>query len=358
MVERDEWVGRVNDRIQDYLLERANEMGPLGPDVASFDTFARQFLNGGKRFRALCAILGYRIQGAPITNDVIDLASALEIFHAAALVHDDIMDNSDTRRGQPAAHRAFESVHTESAWAGDGLSFGVNSALLFGDLLLAYSDELVNSAVNDADRDTRLRTRAEFDRMRREVTMGQYLDIVEERAWPHVEPHEALDRSGRVVVYKSAKYSIEAPLVIGALLSGASERDVDSLRAFGLPLGFAFQLRDDLLGVFGDPAVTGKPAGDDIREGKRTVLIALAMSRVGASEQRLLNELLGDRNLSSEQVRVVQNTLESCGAREEVESLISDYVAQAHAAIDSSGFIDTTSEALSELVAGVTNRVA
>lgn len=188
--------------------------------------------------------------------------------------------------------------------------------------------------------------------------MGQYLDIVEERAWPHVEPHEALDRSGRVVVYKSAKYSIEAPLVIGAVLSGASEGDVDSLRAFGLPLGFAFQLRDDLLGVFGDPAVTGKPAGDDIREGKRTVLIALAMSRVGASEQRLLNELLGDRNLSSEQVRVVQKTLESCGAREEVESLISDYVVQAHAAIDASGFMHETSEALSELVAGVTNRVS
>lgn len=358
MADHDEWVARVSERIQDFLSERASEMGPLGPDVVPFDAFARQFLNGGKRFRALCTILGFRIHGASVTSNVIDMASALEIFHAAALVHDDIMDNSDTRRGQPSAHRAFESVHSSASWAGDPASFGVNSALLFGDLLLAYSDELVNSALDDADRDTRLRTRSEFDRMRREVTMGQYLDIVEERAWPRVDSADALDRAGRVVVYKSAKYSIEAPLLIGAVLGGASERDVDTLRAFGLPLGFAFQLRDDVLGVFGDPAVTGKPAGDDIREGKRTVLIALAMSRVGASEQRLLNELLGDRTLSAEQVRVVQNTLESCGARDEVESLITDYVAQAHAAIETSDFDESSQTALRDLVAGVTNRVS
>jgi geranylgeranyl diphosphate synthase, type I len=358
VADQDEWVARVSERIQDFLSERASEMGPLGPDVVPFDTFARQFLNGGKRFRALCTILGFRIHGASVTSNVIDMASALEIFHAAALVHDDIMDNSDTRRGQPSAHRAFESVHSGASWAGDPASFGVNSALLFGDLLLAYSDELVNSALDDADRNTRLRTRAEFDRMRREVTMGQYLDIVEERAWPRVDSTDALDRAGRVVVYKSAKYSIEAPLLIGAVLGGASERDVDTLRAFGLPLGFAFQLRDDVLGVFGDPAVTGKPAGDDIREGKRTVLIALAMSRVSASEQRLLNELLGDRSLSAEQVRVVQNTLESCGARDEVESLITDYVAQAHAAIETSDFDESSQTALRDLVAGVTNRVS
>ena len=358
MEERDEWVSRVSERIQDFLGERADNMGPLGPDVSPFDTFARQFLTGGKRFRALCTILGFRVSGAPVSGNVIDMASALEIFHAAALVHDDIMDNSDTRRGQPSAHRAFASVHSTASWAGDATTFGVNSALLFGDLLLAYSDELVNSALDDADRNTRVRTRAEFDRMRREVTMGQYLDIVEERAWPSVASEDALDRAGRVVVYKSAKYSIEAPLVIGAVLGGASERDVDTLRAFGLPLGFAFQLRDDVLGVFGDPAVTGKPAGDDIREGKRTVLIALAMSRVSASEQRLLNELLGDRDLSADQVQVVQNTLESCGARDEVESLISDYVTQSHGAIAASDFDEITKTALSNLVAGVTNRVS
>lgn len=358
MPERDEWVARVTERLQEFLADRASEMDDLGNDVRSFDTFAKQFLNGGKRFRALCAILGYRIHGAEITESVIDMAAALEVFHAAALVHDDIMDNSDTRRGQPSAHKAFESTHSSSGWAGDGASFGVNSALLFGDLLLAYSDELVNSALDSADPLTRRRTREEFNRMRREVTLGQYLDIVEERAWPQVSPIDALDRAGRVVVYKSAKYSIEAPLVIGAVLGGASKADVESLQAFGLPLGFAFQLRDDVLGVFGDPAVTGKPAGDDIREGKRTILIALAMSRISTKEQTLFNELLGDRSLTNEQVSVIQNTLIQCGARDEVETLIADYLKQATVAIEASQFSDEARSALYELARGVTDRVA
>jgi len=356
--ERDQWVSHVNDRLQSFLEARAEDLSSLGHDVTSFDSFARKFLTGGKRFRALCAIHGFSIHGAALSDQAIDVAAALEVFHAAALVHDDIMDSSDTRRGSPSAHRAFENLHTESGWAGDGASFGVNSALLFGDLLLAYCDELIAHALNNLDVVTRERTRAEFDRMRREVTLGQYLDVVEERAWPKVSVSEALDRAGRVVVYKSAKYSIEAPLVIGAALAGASNDDLDSLRSFGLPVGFAFQLRDDMLGVFGDPDVTGKPAGDDIREGKRTVLIALAMERLDEKSATNLNTLLGDRTLSPEQIAQVRATLVECGAHDEVEKLISDYVSQGLEALDESGFADTTLNALRELALGVTNRVS
>ncbi len=358
MPEREQWVSHVNTRLQEFLEARAQDMFALGHDVTSFDTFARKFLTGGKRFRALCALHGFKIRGADLSKNAIDIAAALEVFHAAALVHDDIMDSSDTRRGNPSAHRAFERLHADSGWAGDGASFGVNSALLFGDLLLAYCDELIAHALTDVDRTTRERTRAEFDRMRREVTLGQYLDVVEERAWPIVSVDEALDRAGRVVVYKSAKYSIEAPLVIGAALAGASDDELDALRSFGLPLGFAFQLRDDMLGVFGDPDVTGKPAGDDIREGKRTVLIALAMERLGPSEVTELNHLLGDRSLSQEQISSVRSTLVECGAHDEVELLISNYVTQALHALDESAFEQQTSDALRELALGVTNRVS
>ena len=358
MPERDQWVSHVNQRLQSFLEARAEDLSSLGHDVKSFDSFARKFLTGGKRFRALCAIHGFRVHGDVVSEQAIDIAAALEVFHAAALVHDDIMDSSDTRRGSPSAHRAFENLHTESGWAGDGASFGVNSALLFGDLLLAYCDELIAHALNNLDVVTRERTRAEFDRMRREVTLGQYLDVVEERAWPTVSVSDALDRAGRVVVYKSAKYSIEAPLVIGAALAGASDDDLDSLRSFGLPVGFAFQLRDDMLGVFGDPEVTGKPAGDDIREGKRTVLIALAMERLDEKATTNLNSLLGDRTLSPEQIGAVRSTLVECGAHDEVEKLIADYVAQGLHALDQSDFAETTLSALRELALGVTNRVS
>lgn len=358
MPERDQWVSRVNERLQGFLEQRASDMYALGRDVSSFDTFARQFLTGGKRFRALCAIHGYRIHDATVTDHAIDIATALEVFHAAALVHDDIMDSSDTRRGKPSAHRAFEQLHAESGWSGDGASFGINAALLFGDLLLAYCDELIAHALSPLDSLTRERTRREFDRMRREVTLGQYLDVVEERAWPTVSITDALDRASRVVVFKSAKYSIEAPLVIGAALAGANDDELDGLRAFGLPLGVAFQLRDDMLGVFGDPDVTGKPAGDDIREGKRTVLIAVAMERLDDSSIRSLNDLLGERGLSPEQIESVRSTLVECGAHDEVERLITDYVSQALSALDESSISSDTVTALRELALGVTNRVS
>ena len=358
MPEREQWVSHVNTRLQTFLESRAKEMCALGPDVISFDDFARKFLTGGKRFRALCAIYGFRVHGASVSPEVIDIAAALEVFHAAALVHDDIMDSSDTRRGNPSAHRAFERLHVDAGWAGDSTSFGINSALLFGDLLLAYCDELMSRALTGEDSETRDRTRTEFDRMRREVPLGQYLDVVEERAWPTVPVDDALDRAGRVVVFKSAKYSIEAPLVIGAALAGASDEDLDSLRSFGLPLGFAFQLRDDMLGVFGDPDVTGKPAGDDLREGKRTVLIALAMQKLDSDGRDQLNSLLGDRSLTPQQITSLRTALIDCGAHDEVEKLITDYVAQALHALDDAAFDPQTLESLRELALGVTNRVS
>ena len=330
----------------------------LGHDVTSFDSFARKFLTGGKRFRALCAIHGFSIHGAALSDQVIDVAAALEVFHAAALVHDDIMDSSDTRRGSPSAHRAFENLHTQSGWAGDGASFGVNSALLFGDLLLAYCDELIAHALNNLDVVTRERTRTEFDRMRREVTLGQYLDVVEERAWPTVSVSDALDRAGRVVVYKSAKYSIEAPLVIGAALAGAGDDDLDSLRSFGLPVGFAFQLRDDMLGVFGDPEVTGKPAGDDIREGKRTVLIAMTLEALDQAGKTELLTHLGQSNIEPAKIEELRALIKSSGAVDKVENLIERLTNDSLAAIQDPAIHPSAREFLTYIALSAVKRSA
>jgi len=199
-------------------------------------------------------------------------------------------------------------------------------------------------------------TRAEFAKMRQEVTLGQYLDIHEEAAWPHTPDADRLERALRVVTYKSAKYSMEAPLLIGASLAGAAEEQLHSLAQFGLPLGIAFQLRDDLLGVFGDSEVTGKPSGDDLREGKRTVLIALAEEVMPHTTRKVFTEMLGDRNLDGEQITVMQSTLRDTGAVDKVEAMITDYVSESLSALERAPISEGARQELGRLAEAVTQR--
>jgi geranylgeranyl diphosphate synthase type I len=357
VLDRNQWVNRVNTRLEDFISERESILRSLGPDLVPFVDFSRQFLSGGKRFRAQFALLGFGTQNSTIPDYVIDVASALEIFHAAALVHDDIMDKSDTRRGAPSAHRRFEEVHNTAHWAGTSADFGTSAALLFGDLLLAFSDELIASGLLQSPYSAAaLRSRKEFDRMRLDVTAGQYLDIVEESAWPRIHKIDALPRAHRVVIYKSAKYSVEAPLAIGASLAGATVDHIETLRAFGLPLGIAFQLRDDMLGVFGDPSVTGKPAGDDLREGKRTVLIALAQRELAPSDVAEMDALLGRTDLSADNIATIREMLVASGAVDQIEDLITENVTVARGALENSGFSTSSAAELLALADGVTRR--
>lgn len=367
MSESKNLVDLVQSRIDEYLMSRAPIVTLISSDLAPLIDYSRQFLSGGKRFRAqFCywgaqsvltndptlnstaepAVERHNLAASAGTTDgctqpdpglpavslnaIVSAASALEIFHAAALVHDDIIDNSDTRRGAPAAHKLFESLHDTEAWAGDSVSFGRASAILLGDLLLGWSDELLDEGLTELhDRAAARRARAEFNHMRTEVTAGQYLDILEESAWLAHPEGELLDRALRVIVYKSAKYSVQAPLVIGAALAGGSVTQLSSLRAFGLPLGIAFQLRDDLLGVFGDAQITGKPSGDDLVEGKRTVLIALARERLTSVDRDLLDAQLGNALLTTTEIGALQTLIRKSGAVDRVEALIADQVTQA-----------------------------
>jgi geranylgeranyl diphosphate synthase, type I len=194
--------------------------------------------------------------------------------------------------------------------------------------------------------------------MRTEVTVGQYLDILEEGAWAREDDRSLLERAYRVIVYKSAKYSIEAPLAIGASLGGASLAQVTALREYGLPLGIAFQLRDDMLGVFGDPSVTGKPAGDDLLEGKRTVLIAIAREKLPPSARRLLDELLGDNTMSDDQVAMLQNTIRASGAVDDLERIIDRNLGRAVEAIADAPISLMARKQLTELAETVTRRSA
>ncbi|WP_184234835.1 polyprenyl synthetase family protein [Conyzicola lurida] len=347
MAESTRLVDLVQERIDQFLEERSPQLSAISDEIGDFVGYSREVLSGGKRFRALFCYWGWQSVSSPgvgfdVAEDsaaldlpgVVSAAAALELFHAAALVHDDIMDKSDTRRGRPAAHRRFETLHRESGWTNDATAFGGSAGLLLGDLLLGWSDELFDEGLRAlADPAAAAAGRKEFNRMRAEVTVGQYLDIVEENAWRIHPESELLPRAHRVIVYKSAKYSVEAPLAIGAALGGGTSEQSAALREFGLPLGVAYQLRDDLLGVFGDPAVTGKPAGDDLREGKRTVLIALARPLLPGNARSLLDELLGDPELDAQQVEVLQNVLRESGAIDRVERIIAHNVGRAKTAI-------------------------
>jgi geranylgeranyl diphosphate synthase type I len=361
-------VDLVQSRIDEFLVARQPIVAAISPDLAPLTEFSRQFLRGGKRFRALFCYWGARSvsthRDEALSRDsnealraTAGAASALEVFHAAALVHDDIIDNSDTRRGAASAHKLFEKMHADNGWAGDAGEYGRAAAILLGDLMLGWSDELLDEALEAVDdRAAARRARAEFNRMRTEVTAGQYLDILEERAWLVQPEAELEERALRVIVYKSAKYSVQAPLVIGAALAGASDEQLAALRAFGLPLGIAYQLRDDLLGTFGDAAVTGKPSGDDIREGKRTVLIALARQALSPDSRSRLDAMLGDRGLTEQQVSDLQCMITESGAVDQVENQIAAHVSEALSALRDAPLDPQVKVELRSLTTTVTRR--
>jgi geranylgeranyl diphosphate synthase type I len=323
----------VSERLSTVLERGAKELGFIATDAEALTSVAGTLITGGKRFRARLAYWGWRaalthgdLAADPATDPGLDivtgLATGLELFHAAALIHDDIIDNSDTRRGTPAAHRQFQTRHQSNRYAGSGTEYGTSSAILLGDLLLAWADDQFVNAALELEHRRALEFAAELRIMRQDVTTGQFLDNHDTVAWATIPLDEAIDRAQRVVVYKSAKYSVEAPLALGAIVGGASPALLSALRSFAVPLGFAFQLRDDVLGVFGDPAVTGKPAGDDLREGKRTVLLAIARERADRSTRATLDEVIGDPTLTETQITALRATLQSTGALNEVESLI------------------------------------
>jgi geranylgeranyl diphosphate synthase type I len=195
--------------------------------------------------------------------------------------------------------------------------------------------------------------------MRVEVMAGQYLDVLEENAAATRSLAEAVGRAEKVILYKTAKYSIEAPLRIGAAFAGADQATLNSFTSFGIPLGIAFQLRDDILGVFGDPSVTGKPAGDDLREGKRTVLVALtkqALADRSASMCDAFEELLTSRELDAMQIDFMQKLIKESGALDKTERMINELADRSLAALDEAELESEAKEVLRSLALKVINR--
>jgi geranylgeranyl diphosphate synthase type I len=341
---------RVQAALDGFVDEQAALLAPLGSDAARLVAEARTSVSGGKRFRASFCYWGHRaVAPTPADEEALVRACAsLELLHASALVHDDLMDASDTRRGRPATHRGFETEHRRDGWRGDPEQYGASAAILLGDLLLSWADELLRRCGLPI---TQVAPALEvFDRCRSEVIAGQFLDVsVQARGRADV------DAAMTVLRYKSAKYSIERPLHIGAALAGASASTMHALTEYGLPLGEAFQLRDDLLGVFGDPGTTGKPAGDDLVEGKRTVLVALALDAAPPADAALLDRSLGTA-LSPGDVAELRRIIETSGASAQVEAVIDELATHAVRSLDRAGLDEHATEVLRGLAAAATQR--
>ena len=337
-----------------YLADARVHLTTIGSQLAPVCDGLEEFiLDGGKRLRPLFAYAGHRAAGKEVGPNEIKAFASLEFLQACALIHDDLMDASDTRRGKPAIHRRFENLHQEQALAGLSEQFGAAAAILLGDLALVQSDHMLHTSGISSPQ---LLAAIEIhDEMRIELMAGQYLDVREAG-----EKSFSVERSLRIARFKSGKYSIERPLHLGvAIALGSPSKDNPlnwKLSEYGLPLGEAFQLRDDLLGIFGDPGITGKPAGDDLREGKRTVLMAMAMERTTDAGRTELISYLGRPDLSHEIIEVLRGIIIDSGAVESVEGLIEKLTYDALQASHSHEIAPDAHDLLSALAASATAR--
>jgi geranylgeranyl diphosphate synthase type I len=344
----------IQQTLTSFLDIQHERLAAIGPELTEVVQAARDATSGGKRLRPSFCYWGFRAAGGDPKQPILKAAASLEMLHVSALVHDDVMDSSDVRRGAPAAHRRFEALQRArsetSGRGGDPVGFGIGAAILLGDLCLIWADEMLHTSGFDAA--ALARASKFFDAVRVEVTAGQYLDLVAQASG-----EADMDRALRVLRYKAATYTVERPLHIGAALGGADQSLIDALSTYGLPLGEAFQLRDDLLGVFGDPTVTGKPAGDDLREGKRTVLTAYAVEHASEVQLAEFDRLFGRPDLDDDEIQLLREILQDSRAVQACEDLITDKTEDALDALDRSPIDDETArKALADLAVAATSR--
>ncbi len=337
-----------------YLARRGADATAIDPAFGEAAEVLSAFvLGGGKRLRPTFAWWGWRGAGGSAQDvgaaAVLQAISALELIQACALLHDDLMDASATRRGRPTVHVEFARRHADAGWRGRPARFGAAAAILLGDLAMVWADDMLRAA--ELDPAALRRATQPWEAMRTEVLGGQYLDVF------HQSTGDASARAAlQVDRYKTAAYTVERPLHLGAAIADAGPELTACYRRFGADIGVAFQLRDDLLGVFGDPAVTGKPAGDDLREGKRTLLLALALERAGASETEAIEAAIGDPDLDGDGVDRVRGLLQDLGAAQAVEQRIAALTGAALDALSAADIDEPAATRLADLAVAATRR--
>ncbi|MGK5680072.1 polyprenyl synthetase family protein [Actinoplanes sp. URMC 104] len=353
-------IDAIQGTLADFLAAQIASLDSIDPALGGFARTARDLvLAGGKRLRPVFAYWGWRGGAGPDAplEPVLPAFAALELMHTFALVHDDVMDESDTRRGMPTAHRIFAGQHETDGGAGDSARFGSSAAILIGDLCLVWADQLLARASAPQT------VRACYDRMRVEAIAGQYLDVLGESrpaAW-------SVERALLVARHKTASYTVQRPLQFGFALAGLADPRIDeAYGGYGLAVGEAFQLRDDLLGAYGDPAVTGKPAGDDLRTGKPTTLLMLARKLATPAQRAELtmdsagavNPADGSGGLTPAQIERRARLIAETGAPARLEAMIQERVSDGVAALAGAPIHEEARNALIKLAVRVTHRPA
>ncbi|MFI9583669.1 polyprenyl synthetase family protein [Streptomyces sp. NPDC052236] len=346
----------VDAALRDFFAGRRAGADALGRDFAAAIAELESYvLRGGKRIRPVFAWLGWIGAGGdqrdPVATAVLSACAGLELLHASALIHDDILDASRTRRGHPAAHVSFAERHRVRRFSGDPDAFGTGVAILIGDLAQTWADVMVRASGLPAD--AQARVGPVWSAVRSEVLYGQLLDLINQAS-----DTEDIDAALRVNQYKTASYTVERPLQFGAAIAGADAGLVAAYRSFGADIGIAFQLRDDLLGVFGDPAVTGKPSGDDLREGKRTVLLATALKRADERDPgaaRFLRAKIGT-DLSGDELAAARAIFVDTGAVDDIERQIARRAGQAMAVLEASNATIPAKDQLAAMAVKATQR--
>jgi geranylgeranyl diphosphate synthase type I len=339
---------RVESRLSEFLQDEQDRWSALDGDLNTpLGELTRLVAAGGKRLRpAFCYLAFVGVGGDENSKQLLDTQAALELLHASALLHDDIIDGSLTRRGEPTSHTRYMAKHQDSKWAGEARRFGEGAVILIGDLAFVYADQLM-TGVNSI-------TAKVWNEMRVEVNIGQYLDLL-----GSAQRERNLIKAERVCRYKSGKYTVERPLHLGATLAAPEQADVllEQLSNFGLPLGDAFQMRDDVLGTFGDTSssLTGKPIGDDLREGKPTPLLAMAWERATLAQRDVLDRV-GAPQISHQEVSNIQQVIIETGALDELETKILSLVEQTVVNIGKSSLDESSKTRLIELAEFVASR--
>ena len=337
----------MDDRLREVLDEEHARWSEFDDDLAApLDEIRRLVLAGGKRLRPAFCHWGFVGAGGHEDDPVaVDAGAAFELMHAFALFHDDVMDGAATRRGAPTTHEVFAAEHQQGNGAGESRRFGEGVAILVGDLAFVYADRLLLGAPREAWE--------VWNELRVELNVGQVLDILGSAR------HERRRvKAERICRYKSGKYTIERPLHLGAVLAAPDRSDelLPALSAYGLPLGDAFQMRDDVMGAFGDTSVTGKPVGDDLREGKPTPLLAIAVERATSAAHREALARVGAPDMTDDEVRAAQDAIRDCGALAEMEATITRLTDAALAALDRAPIEETARVELAALAEYVSQR--
>ncbi len=340
---------RIDVQIETFLSAMGDRLRPVSPLLTTLTAVAADLSRGGKRIRPAFAYWGYVAAAgeAKVPDALWPAISAIELLHVGVLMHDDVLDAADTRRGRPSAHRQFETWHRERHGQGDAAEFGRAMAVLLGDQLLVWSGELAEYA--DLPEDAWRAARPYWHKVRTEVNSGQVLDVCAQYGI-HADVHPDLAVvAARVLEEKTSRYTVQRPVQFGAAAAGGDAELLAALGRYGLALGRAFQLRDDLLGVFASEQQTGKPAAGDVREGKRTVLMAKTLARLNDLDRGELEAMLGRSDLDSTQVDRARTLIEGSGAVAEVEETISQDHAAALAALNQTPLREPGRVALIEL---------